>query len=355
MRGLKRFILAFLGTAVLLYAMLLVPTPYYVYMPGTVEDVGPMVKLERPNGNGRQGTFMMTTVLVGHSNWMSVFMAAFDPSKELRAKETVLQGRTEQEYEQRQGYVMLHSQSDAIQAAYKQANIAYQIKSLGVMILSVSKGYRAADVLTPGDKLLALDGEKVENAAALQKLIRARKPGDVVHVQYQRQGIVEKTDIELGASSTDSSATVLGISPADMLAVRAGDPAMQVSIEAGEIGGPSAGFMFALEIYDRIESEDWTKGYRIAGTGTISPNGAICAIGGIRQKIAAAEREGVDIFFTPTDKQPPECNLIAPVANATDAKDQAEKIGAKLQIVPVGTLSDALDYLRNLPIKQAKS
>jgi Lon-like protease len=355
MRGLSRFALAFLGTAVLLYAMLLVPTPYYVYMPGTVEDVGPMVKLGELKETERQGSFLMTTVMVGQSNWLSVFLAAFDPSKELRKKETVLQGRTEKEYEQRQGYVMLHSQSDAIQAAYKLANVAHRIQSQGVMILAVSQGYGAAETLKPGDKLLTLDGEKIDSSETLMDLIRARKPDETVHLSYQRRGIVEQADVKLRASSKDASVAMLGITPADMLAVRSEDPAKQVSIEAGEIGGPSAGFMFALEIYDRLQPEDWTKGYRIAGTGTITPQGDICAIGGIRQKIAAAEREGVDIFFTPTDKEPPECNLAAPVANTSDARDQAEKLDAKLQIVPVRSIVEALDYLRALPVKTAAS
>jgi Lon-like protease len=350
LHGLRKFLMAFLGTTVLCYGLLFMKTPYYVYMPGTVEDIGSMVKLGDETGE-REGAFYLTTVLMANANWFSVMAAPFDKNKELRPKQTVLQGRTVKEYEQRQDYVMLHSQSDSIQAAYKEADIPYKIQPQGIMVLSTLEGYDASKVLQPGDRLVSVEGMPVSSVAELQGRMIGLKPEDELEVVYERKGRSVQTRLILGASRKDEAVPQLGISAADLLAVVADDPNRQVTIQAGNIGGPSAGFMFAMEIYDRLQSEDWTKGYRIAGTGSIKPDGAICSIGGIRQKITAAEKAGVDIFFTPTDKQPPECNLAAPAANASEAADQAKKIKANIRIVPVNTLHEAIDYLRALPSK----
>jgi Lon-like protease len=350
LQGLRKFLMAFLGTTVLCYVMLFMKTPYYVYMPGTVDDIHSMVMLGIKTEE-RKGAFYLTTVYMGNANWFSVMAVPFDKNKELRPKQAVLQGRTVKEYEQRQDYVMLHSQSDSIQAAYKEANVPYQLQSQGIMVLSAIEGYDAAAVLQPGDRLVSLNGMPMSSAAELQSQMEGRKPGDEIEVVYERKGRSVQTKLILGASRRDETVPQLGISAADLLAVVAEDPKLQVTIQAGNIGGPSAGFMFAMEIYDRLQPEDWTKGYRIAGTGSIKPDGAICSIGGIRQKIAAAEKAGVDIFFTPTDKQPPDCNLAAPAANASDASDQAKKIKANIRIVPVNTLREAIDYLSTLPNK----
>jgi PDZ domain-containing protein len=91
-----------------------------------------------------------------------------------------------------------------------------------------------------------------------------------------------------------------------------------------------------------------TKGYRIAGTGTLDTSGNVCSIGGIRQKIVAADREKADIFFAPADRKKGECNLSADVPNASDAADQAQKIGTKMKVVPVATMEEAVHYLETL-------
>ncbi|MDN5312485.1 MAG: Lon-like protease, partial [Thermoanaerobacteraceae bacterium] len=108
---------------------------------------------------------------------------------------------------------------------------------------------------------------------------------------------------------------------------------LNIKIDTGEIGGPSAGSMFALEILNQLSPEDLTKGKKIAGTGTISLNGDIGEIGGIQQKVVAAHRDGAEIFF-------------APEKNAKDAMEAAKKLGIK--VVSVKKLDDILDYLSKL-------
>ncbi|HEY0827908.1 MAG TPA: S16 family serine protease, partial [Bacilli bacterium] len=119
---------------------------------------------------------------------------------------------------------------------------------------------------------------------------------------------------------------------------------------AGEIGGPSAGLMFALEIYNQLVDQDITKGYRIAGTGTIDTKGQVGVIGGIKYKVVAADKAGADIFFAPKDFIP-EDKMYLPIKNTTEAMNQAKKMNTKMIVVSVDTLEDALRYLEALPPK----
>ena len=114
-----------------------------------------------------------------------------------------------------------------------------------------------------------------------------------------------------------------------------------VKIKSGNIGGPSAGLMFSLEIYNQLTEEDITKGHYIAGTGEIDYDGRVKRIGGIDKKVVAADKEGIEIFFAPNEEG-------ASDSNYQEAKATAEKIKTDMKIIPVDTFDDALTYLENL-------
>lgn len=117
------------------------------------------------------------------------------------------------------------------------------------------------------------------------------------------------------------------------------DEGKLVHITAGEIGGPSAGVVFALEIYNRLVAEDITKGYSIAGTGEIDPRGRIGAIGGIQYKVVTAHEAGAELFFVPT-------------YNEELAVQQAKRINTQMRIIAVDTIDEVLNYLDELPEKR---
>src|SRR5690606_13868518 len=104
----------------------------------------------------------------------------------------------------------------------------------------------------------------------------------------------------------------------------------KVTVEAGQIGGPSADLMFALEIYNRMVGDDVTKGYTIAGTGEIDAQGNVGVIGGIKFKVVAADRQEADIFFAPKDLYPEADDHFEPILNATIAEEQAKNINTDM-------------------------
>jgi PDZ domain-containing protein len=253
---------------------------------------------------------------------------------------------------------MKDSQSNAIQAAYREAGVAFHNESEGIVVLQVLSKMPAAKLLRAGDYIRKVDDLNVEKLDDLLAYIRAKQPGESIAVTYERNKVQRTKLMRLGVLPPDASdphgqkRPGLGVVPAEVHSVKADDPARQVTIKAGEIGGPSAGLMFSLEIYNQLTGGDLTRGYRIAGTGTIDPSGNVGVIGGIQHKIVAANREKADIFFAPEDLMP---SKGSPILNATDAKAQAEKIHSRMKVVSVGTLEEALQYLRSLPPKSTSS
>ena len=208
---------------------------------------------------------------------------------------------------------------------------------------------KAKGVLEVGDLISTVDGKPMQRAEELTDYIsKNKKPGDTVKVEYTRDGVKKSAEIELinltalSDKPEDPPRAGFGMRPEnDVTSV----PSRDVKIHAEDIGGPSAGLMFSLEIFSQLTPGDLTKGYKIAGTGTMDLDGNVGQIGGIRHKIVAADKAGAEIFFAPAD-------LDELSTNAAEAADEAKKIGSKMKVVPVATMQEAVDYLTKLEPKQ---
>lgn len=357
MKRASRIVISVFLAVALVYGIYFLPLPLFIYSAGTAENIQPMVRVKE-NGYEDRGEFMLTTVRVSEATVFSYLLTFVRPFEELHLKRELLQkDETEQEYSQRQEVNMRASQSNAIQAAYHKLGIPYTISTDGVLVVQVFKDFPAANVLLPGDYILKVDDAPIKTREELQSLLKSKKQGDSVVITYKRKKETKTEQVQLAALPADENAAAdkaeapragLGIVPANMESVKAEDESKQVKIKAGDIGGPSAGLMFALEIMNRLTPEDISKGHKIAGTGTIDENGKVGAIGGIQHKIIAADKAGAEIFFAPKDYVMPSGQK---VNNYTDAVKRAEEIHTAMKIVPVGTLDDALQYLSALSTK----
>ncbi|OXM84627.1 SepM family pheromone-processing serine protease [Paenibacillus rigui] len=357
MKRASRIVVSVFIAIAVVYLIYFLPLPLFIFSAGTAEVTRPMVQVKQDTFE-EKGSLMLTTVRVSDASVFSYLLSFIRPYDELHKKSELLnKDESEQEYSQRQEVNMLSSQSDAIQAAYHKLQIPYHISHDGVVVVQVFKDFPAAEVLQPGDFIVKVEDVEVKDSTDLQKLLKGKKAGDSVSVTYRRKSETRTAPIQLGllpaddASKPEERRTGLGISPANMQSVKADQEENQVTIRAGDIGGPSAGLMFSLEIINKLTPEDITKGYRIAGTGTIDMKGNVGVIGGIQHKIIAADKAGADIFFAPKDYTAPNGQK---VNNYTDALQRANEIHTKMKIVPVGTMEDALQYLQTLPPKESK-
>jgi Lon-like protease len=189
-------------------------------------------------------------------------------------------------------------------------------------------------VLDPGDKILRVDGTPVATVDALVAELAGKKPGDTVELEIQRPEAGRQTvDVRLIASPDDPSRTIIGFIPFDTASIQL---PFEISIDTGEIGGPSAGLAFTLTLIDELSEGDLTGGSDIAVTGEIGVDGSVGAIGGLAQKVSAVKQVGVHHFLVPESQGEEQLARAREIA------------GDDLEIIPVATLDEALAALERL-------
>ena len=222
------------------------------------------------------------------------------------------------------------SQTNATTAALRYLGVPGTVH---VLVDKVSKGMPAAGRLEPGDELVGVDGSAVKDAKSLRALIATRSAGQPVRIRYLRKGVAAEVTLTT-VSTTDPDGTVrpiIGVQTKERT-----DYPFKVTISLGDIGGPSAGLMFALGIVDKLEPGSLTDGRFIAGTGTIEDDGTVGPIGGIQQKLIGARRKGATVFLVPAD-------------NCADALSSPPK---GLKLIKVSSLKGAIGELHKLDAGQ---
>jgi len=193
-----------------------------------------------------------------------------------------------------------------------------------VVVVQAEKGFPAYGVLKARDVITAVDGKPVTSQTALTSLIRAHPAGSTLTLSITRSGQGQQVQVGTRASGGHP---VMGVKVRGAYKFP-----FTVRISVGDIGGPSAGMMFALAIIDKLTNRDLTGGKFIAGTGEITATGQVQPIGGIQQKMVGARKAGATIFLTPA-------------SNCADAKGA---VPAGLRLVKVSTLTQAVTYLEDL-------
>lgn len=342
-RGLgKRWVVILLVTLVMT-GVYYYPLPYFVSHPGEAIDLAPLVAVEGGFSNA-EGSFLLTTIRMGNANLLTYAWARWNDYVDLIEKEPILSHFDgEEEYRRHQLESMEISKDSAIIAAYQLADHEVEEINKGVLVTHIQLGMPAREKLQIGDVITQVDGQKVTTAEEMLRYLQDKEVGDVVTLTVLREEQEEAIEIPLAPlSNSDVPRAGLGIG---VVTEREID-VEHIEIRTDQIGGPSAGLMFALEIYNQLTEDDLTKGYRIAGTGTIDAQGEVGPIGGVHQKVVAAHRAQADLFFVPREGGRPDSNY-------QRAKEAAIDIGTSMEIVPVDTLQDAVDYLRQLPEKRS--
>lgn len=316
-------------------------------MPGSALELDEIVEVS--DGYTQTGDFMLTTVSM-MSGTISYYLYSFiDPYMETIPKEYVLNENEKQEdYSKRQEKVMKQSQDDAIIAAFKFLDYPIEINEKGIMVMGFTPGAPSEDILEVGDLITAVDDKQVRKVDDLLEYFKNKKANDLVEVEFTRNNKKFKEEIPLvNFSEQYEDETIpkdkvgIGIYPFNEREVI---PSKTVIFHTEEIGGPSAGLMFTLEIIDQLIPEDLTKGYKIAGTGTIDVNGVVGQIGGAGLKVKAASESGAEIFFVPKD-------ITEDDINQKEAEATNIDLGNPLKIVPVADLNEVIEYLNSLQQK----
>lgn len=315
------------------------PTGYSLLSPGpTVDILGangsqPIVSIRGHKSYSDTGELRMLTVLeMPPGESLSVLGAIqqwFNDKSSVYPTPFLYQPGTTTCSNNQEGTAEMTSAQDlAKAAALKQAGFKLPIQS-HVGIESVSCSGPSLGKLQVGDLLVAVAGKQVSTPQDAVAAVRAYKPGDVIPLTVLRNGKQVKVSItSVAAASSGANASRPRIGVGLALSQQFAFPfAININIP-GDIMGPSAGMMFALTIYDKLTPGSLTQGHDIAGTGTIDASGNVGPIGGIGQKIRAAQRDGAELF-------------LAPASNCDEAR-RATYNHSTMRVVKVSTLADAI-------------
>jgi Lon-like protease len=328
-------LIAALASAAALAVCVFIPVPYVILTPGpTLNTLGndssghPLITIAGHHSYPTSGHLNMVTVSYQggpgvNLNIFAALAAWLNPQDAVvPASELFPPGQTQQQSQQQDTQEMTGSQETATAAALEDLHIPYQI-----LVAQTEPGYPAYHVLRVGDVITAVDGQRVTGQTSLSNLINSYPAGTTLTLTILRNG---KTGQVRVATRQASGERLIGI------VVNFKFP-FPITIRVGDIGGPSAGLMFALGIIDKLTPLNLAGGKFIAGTGEITAGGQVQPIGGIQQKMVAARDAGATIFLTPA-------------ANCPDTKGA---VPAGLRLVKVSTLAQAVSYLEAIKAGQA--
>jgi PDZ domain-containing protein len=224
--------------------------------------------------------------------------------------------------------LMTDSKDRATKVALERVGFEVKVTPTGAVLIDLDPTYPAAPLLRPGDTVIEADGEPITTADELGAAIGDHQPGDTIELVVERLGEPGTTTVQapLVENPDKAGRAQLGVSLRDRPKY---EFPVKVSIDSGDVGGPSAGLAFTLALIDRLTPGDLTGGDRVAVTGTIELDGSVGPVGGVRQKTEAAVREGAVLFLVPP-------------AEYQEAVDAAR---GRLVVKQVETLDDALTEL----------
>ena len=308
----------------------LLPVPYVALSPGPTENTlgdvkgKPVITISGHQTYPTSGKLSLVTVAYQggpevHIDLLTALRGWMDPTVAVVPEETIFpKAVSVKEVEQQNTQEMSTSQQDATAAALNELKIPI---SYSVAVASTQKGKPADGKLLRGDEITEVDGAPVKTVDEVAAGVRKHKPGGQVAFTIVRDG--KPTIIRVG-TVTGPSGSVVGV----IMGTQFKFP-FTVNVNVGDVGGPSAGLMFSLGIYDKLTPGPLTGGASIAGTGTITPDGKVGPIGGIQQKMVGARDAGATIFLTPAD----------------NCEDAVQAVPKGLRLVKVSTMHEAVQAI----------
>jgi Lon-like protease len=310
-------------------ALFFLPSDSYLLLPDRARAVEPLVEIEgeRPKRDGG-GIYFVAVDVRKASLLESVFPGIHEGSTLVPENQLLPPGVDEDARRQGELRAMARSQQVAAAVALRKLGYDVQTRSVGVLVDSLVAGSPAVGRLRPNDVIVAVDGKPVRTRSDLLRLVGAHQPGEDVQITVRRGTERETLTLKTRADPEDPKRAVIGVFVDQAASINL---PLDVKIDLGNVGGPSAGLAFALDVMEEL-GQDVDHGQRIAATGEIELDGTVVPVGGVKQKTIAVRRSGIDVFLVPAGE------------NAREAKRHA----GDLRIVPVKNFQQALRSLETL-------
>jgi PDZ domain-containing protein len=321
-------VLAFSGYA------LIEPSNSYLLMPDRAHALNPIVKVQGAKPETDTGGIFFLDVLERRATWAERYLPFLRSDGTLVPARDITPANITDQERQRLDLAAMH-QSKTIAAAVALRSLGYKIevRPIGALVAETAPGSPAARSLSPGNIIVAVDGQPVRAVSELGKLITRHRVGDRITLTV-RDGNLRRVTLRTYAERTHPERPLIGVFVQQAANVRL---PRRVKISSGDVVGPSAGLAFALEVYDKLGT-DIDRGYKIAATGALGLDGSVQEIGGVREKAIGARRSGIDIMLVPAGE------------NASEARRYA----GGMKIVAVRSFQQALRSLATLTARKKK-
>ncbi len=311
----------------------LLPSNDYILLPDTAHPVAPLVRVQGGHPEKGGGSIYFVDVFERRASLLeSLFPFIRSGSSLVSAKLIVPPCSSDQQV--RRTDVREMTQSQRIAAAVALRTLGYHVGSTpnGVIVTALELGSHATCKLQPDDVITRVDGTPTPTISSLESRMSRVHPGATVAIAVDRGGQKLTVRIRTIRDPLDAKRAIIGFTPDQAADVHL---PIRVQIDAGDVGGPSAGLAFALQVMQEL-GRNVDRGYRVAATGEMNLDGSVQAIGGVEQKTYGARQAHADVFLVP-----------AAGDNAADARRYAHG----LRIIAVKSFPQALRALATLPSK----
>jgi len=309
-----------LAIAVAIFAFY--PSNYYIFLPDRARSVEPLIHVEGEHDRPGNGGIYMVDIIVRKASLLERYFPGIHDGATLVPADVYNPQNLPERIQRQQGLAEM-SASQRIAAAVALRELGYKVTEGGVVVSAVDVGAPADGVLEPGDLIVGAQDTKVADPEDLTRVMSKLDPGHKVTLRIERGGAEQTVEVGTKASDDQPPRAIMGIVIEPKLVLP-----VDVSIDTGQIGGPSAGLAFTLDIIDELGPKDLDRGRTVVATGEIALDGSVHEIGGIKQKTIGAQEAGADVFLVPD-------------ANAEGARRYADG----LRIVPVSDVDEALHAL----------
>jgi PDZ domain-containing protein len=331
-----RFLIAGLVLFAVAIVLYVVPSDQYVFLPDRARPLAPFVRIKGEKTESDGGGIYYVAVQVKQASILEkLFHGLHEGSTLVPASAVRARGQSEKQHQQEEIQAMAESQKIGAAVALRSLGYRVAVKSPGTVILDVNPKGPAAGKVKPQDVIVAVDGKPTPFLTDLRRAISSHRPGESVKLTVRRQQAVRRFEVKTIPDSKNPKRPIIGVftSCALQRATKIALP-LPVHINLGQVGGPSAGLAFALDVVEEL-GHDIDRGHKVAASGELCLDGSVVPVGGLKQKTIGARRAGIDVFLVPAGE------------NAAVAKRYA----GSMRVIPVNSFRQALHVLATLPAK----
>jgi PDZ domain-containing protein len=311
----------------------LIPSDEYIFLPDKAQPLAPYVTVqgERTDRNGG-GIYYVAVEVKKASLLEKLFPGLHEGSTLVPAAAIVSPGQSDQQHQRQELQAMAQSQKIGAAVSLKALGYRVPVNSPGTVIADVNPKGPSAGKLRASDTIAAVDGQPTPSLPALRRQITKHSPGQSVSLTVRRDGTVRTVRVKTAPDPEDKRRSVIGVLTSCALQTPSKITLpVPVHIDLGQVGGPSAGLAFALDVAEKL-GHDVDHGRKVVATGEMCLDGSVVPVGGLKQKTIGARRAGADVFLVP----------------AGENAQEARRYAGKMRVIPVHTYRQALHALATL-------